>query len=83
VIEVAMMLTAQNPEAAIVVGCFVEIDQHGQNPIVGVGVVGKILMPLDWRADSCRFAVQLAVLEVQIGSDQRLDSIHNAGIVGD
>ena len=84
--EVAVLVMVQyrllvgagdHQHAAVLQRMGVEAHADGQHVIVGVGIEGDVLMPLDRAAAPGRLHVELLALVANVWTEQRLDHIQN------
>ena len=64
---------------AVVFAHIVQIDAERQARVVGMGVEGPVLVPFHRRAETRGLHVELAVVDADVGAEQRLDGIQHGG----
>ena len=80
-IEIPVVATRDDLETAVLFTRVVKIDQRGDKVCVRMRKLSQVLVPLDSRADARALHVQLAVMKLNRGADERLNAIQDSAIV--
>ena len=83
VVNLALVRAGHDQQRAVLLVAVVEQDAGGEQVVVGVGVEGPVLVPLDGRAVLRLLHVELVVLQPHVGADQSGDDLHQHGVLGE
>ena len=73
--QLALMAAGDDLQTAVFNGGVVEVKEDAHRAAMGQRVVGKVLVPLNGRADAGRFHVDLAVVKDQVRAEQGRDRV--------
>src|SRR5262249_6247750 len=81
VIEVMRVVSGQDLKAPVLLGGLIKINQGCDEVVVSMRKIGHVLVPLDGRTYASGLHVELAMLEAEVPTDQRLDLVEQARVV--